>query len=372
MAVGCSARRAGRATARRSQSGYREAINVRVFNCPACSARLFFVSRECSCGQRVAYDLEKDAMVPLEMPCGHRETIACNWAPSFDASGFTSGTGLCRSCALTEVVPDLQLDANVAHWQETERAKRWVLANLARWGWFADCDLGARPIFQLLSEQVATGAQHVSMGHQNGVITINVSEADAALRTWRSQSFDEPLRTMIAHMRHELAHFIFLERLSHNTEFLEAFRQLFGDETTNYGAALDAYHAAGARPDWSSFFISAYASSHPQEDWAETAAHVLHLVDILDSFNQVGLQMTHSDLDDSEPGGQLPQREDAYEMRDADALFAQAAAVSIAVNHLNRSIGVPDIYPFVLNPTVREKLAFAHKWISRGPGEFAC
>jgi len=66
-------------------------------------------------------------------------------------------------------------------------------------------------------------------------------------------------------------------------------RELFGDETTDYGAALGSYYREGPKPDWNRHYVTAYASSHPHEDWAETFAHYIHIVDTLDSARAYGI-----------------------------------------------------------------------------------
>jgi hypothetical protein len=35
--------------------------------------------------------------------------------------------------------------------------------------------------------------------------------------------------------------------------------------------------------NWQKSFISKYATSHPWEDWAETWAHYLHIMDMLET-----------------------------------------------------------------------------------------
>jgi len=64
---------------------------------------------------------------------------------------------------------------------------------------------------------------------------------------------------------------------------LPSFRGLFGDERADYRASLNRHHEQGPRTDWSQHHVSAYASAHPWEDWAETWAHYMHMVDALDT-----------------------------------------------------------------------------------------
>ena len=158
---------------------------------------------------------------------------------------------------------------------------------------------------------------------------------------------------MIGHFRHEIAHFLFLRLTAHET-FLPSFRATFGDERADYGKALDAYYANGPDPQYQASFVTRYASAHPHEDWAETVANVLHLTDILDSAAASHLQCD----------GMPPRRYDAYAETESEALLSQALELGLALNHVNRSMGLQDIYPFVISPTVRAKLILAHQWVS--------
>lgn len=320
---------------------------MRIFQCPACGETLFFSNMACACGAEVAYDPGRAEFTTEFEPCANRAEIACNWIA--EAEG-----GLCHACAMTEVIPDTFRGDNRQHWAEAEGAKRWVLANLARWGWFDASDDGPRPVFRLLAEHTAAGDVNVSMGHAEGVVTINVTEADPAERVRRRIQFGEPLRTMIGHFRHELGHFFF-ERLKGEPGFLDAFRAAFGDERADYAAALKKYYEEGAAPDWQNRHITEYSAAHPHEDWAECFAHLLHLADIIDSVIASGLSTP------SAPGPDY----DPYAEADAERLISLGAELGIALNHVNRSMGLNDIYPFVLKPPIREKLEIVHGWIRR-------
>lgn len=323
---------------------------MRLYACPACGGAVYFPNLACTCGQALAYDPAADAMraagdVGL---CANRNAIGCNWQ--------AAGGDLCHACALTETVPDLSVAGNRGLWAEAEDAKRLVLAGLARWGWYAPSDQGAWPRFRLLSEKARHGNVPVVMGHADGLITINLAEADPAEREARRQGLGEPLRTMVGHFRHEIAHALFL-RLEAKDGFTPAFRELMGDETADYGQAMDRHYNEGPPPDWAERHATAYASMHPHEDWAESAAHVMHLVDTTDSALAAGL--SHSDLP---PAGYDP-----YAERDSETAITYGVALGIATNHVNRSMGLDDLYPFVLSAAAREKLAFAHRWLSAGP-----
>lgn len=322
---------------------------MRIFSCPTCEGTLFFENLRCGCGAEVAFDAQAAAFVRAGSPCANREAIACNWAAPEPGA-------LCRSCAMTEVIPQAGAQGNAALWARAEAAKRWVLANLMRWGWLGASDPGPMPRFHLLSEAVRGGEAPVTMGHASGLVTINVTEADPAEIAQRREDMGESYRTMVGHFRHELAHYLF-ERLAVQDAFAEDFRARFGDERADYGEALRRHYDGGPPQGWEEDHVTPYASAHPHEDWAETSAHLLHLTDMADSAEAAGLAM----------GGEPPRGWDAYAEADPVRLVGLAAGLGLALNHVNRSMGLDDLYPFVLPDPVREKLAFVHGHLAKGP-----
>ena len=142
---------------------------------------------------------------------------------------------------------------------------------------------------------------------------------------------------------------------------VEECRKIFGDETVDYGQALQAYYANGAPPNWQENFISAYATSHPWEDFAETWAHYLHIVDTLEMARAFGMYV-HPRL--ARPGELDAQVDfDPYSVRDPSPLIETWIPLSNALNSLNRTMGLTDIYPFILSPAVVEKLSAIHDLI---------
>ena len=315
------------------------------FTCPACDSRVYFENLFCACGAALFYDPEARAMLNEADPCANRDAIQCNWVA-------IPGETLCRSCCMSDVVPALHIGDNQQLLERAERAKRWVLANLSNWQWFTDAVGGMRPRFQMLSENTGAGrAEQIMMGHDNGEIVINVTEADELIRVKRQQELGEQYRSMVGHFRHELAHFLF-DRLTAAPGFQDEFRALFGDESADYAAALQEHYNNPKDPGED--FITAYATSHPHEDWAETVAHLLHMVDFTDSFVSAGLMMKG-----------IPANYQPYAETDADHLLTIAAEVAIAINDINRALDNSDLYPFILTPKIREKIKFAHGWISQ-------
>lgn len=322
---------------------------MKLYACPACGLALAFHNLTCVCGAEVFFDIASDQFVTGAAGCSNRSAITCNWVAS-------TGDGYCHSCMMTEVVPDKFHNENLSLWASSEEAKRWVLATLGRWGWFTPSDPGQKPIFHMMSEDTPAGEVQVMTGHESGLVTINVTEANPAERVARRLELGEQYRTMIGHYRHELSHFLF-ERLKERAGFHAQFRDIFGDESADYGEALKLYYSQGPAVDWNHNCITPYASSHPHEDWAETAAHLLHLTDITDSFAAAHL------VSPSLPTALY----DAYAEQDAERLIATGVEVGFALNHVNRSMGINDVYPFVLTPPVRQKLVAIHQWLSVPP-----
>ncbi|MEL6211009.1 MAG: putative zinc-binding metallopeptidase, partial [Pseudomonadota bacterium] len=315
---------------------------MRLFPAPSGSGTLFFDNLIAPDGLAVAYDPATGGFVATPPFCVNRDIIGCNWAAPADGA-------FCEACAMTALAPDTSMPRALENWAKTEAAKRWVLANLRRWGWFGPLDRGARPVFHMLAE----GVTPVVMGHADGVVSLSIEEADPVLQINRREALGERYRTMIGHIRHEIAHVLWW-RLGLRQDFLDDFRSLFGDERSDYGAALEQHYRDGPPTDWQDGYLSPYATAHPHEDWAETAAHLLHLVEITDSAVATGLSGAALPGDDWMP----------YAEADPERLLDVAATLTLAINHVNRSMGLPDLYPFVLSDLARRKLAFAHAWLS--------
>jgi hypothetical protein len=198
----------------------------------------------------------------------------------------------------------------------------------------------------------------VLTGHDGGVITVNINEADDVERERMRVSMHEPYRTLLGHFRHEVGHY-YWDQLIAGTAEEAGFREMFGDERADYGEALKRHYAEGAPTDWSAHFISAYASMHPWEDWAETWAHYLHILDTLETAYAFGLRVRPG-LAEPADGLKADIRVDPYRLESFDALIGLWLPLSFAVNSLNRSMGHPDLYPFVIPPAVMEKLRFIH------------
>jgi hypothetical protein len=286
-----------------------------------------------------------------------RENI-CNWAvPAADLDP------LCRSCRLTRVIPDLSHPGHREAWYRLEVAKRRLVYNLLGLGLplknkVDDALHGLA--FEFLADSRVPGTAPVLTGHKSGVITISVVEADDTQREKRRLQLHEPYRTLLGHFRHEIGHY-YWDQLIQNGDRINVFRQLFGDERNNYQQALRQHYERGAPEDWQQRFVSAYASSHPWEDWAERGPHYLLMADALETAAACGLSLRPGRPD--EPSLQP----DGYgtAVKPFDRMTNDWFPLTYALTNLNRSLGLPDGSPFALSSVAIDKRRFVHEAIDR-------
>jgi hypothetical protein len=357
---------------------------MKVYHC-VCGQLLFFENVKCmNCGRGLGFlpdfmvmsSLEPDPKDPTLWTSTDKETegmsykkclnyekeAVCNWMipPSMQKECY------CISCRLDEMIPDLSIGQNRALWASTEGAKRRLVYSL----------IGLRlPVenrvdnptgglgFRFMGNTInADGTETpVLTGHEDGVITLNIAEADDIYREKTRQAMNEPYRTLVGHFRHEIGHY-YWDRIVRDTRFIEGFRDLFGDEREDYDQALKRYYATGAPADWQNHFISVYATAHPWEDWAETWAHYLHISDTLEVASNFGLISKRLKLDKTQSlafGSQFAPKAKTF-----DEVIEAWAQLSVALNSINRSMGLSDIYPFVLSKSVVEKLRFISEVIA--------
>jgi hypothetical protein len=341
---------------------------MRVFSCSHCGQIVYFENVVCkNCRTALGFDPQRLAMrtlhpadsgnlvtqgsgAPKTYCANHRDHV-CNWLVPVAANG-----GLCLSCDLNHTIPDLSVSGNVAKWFEVEKAKRRLIYTLLKLNLplTQDPDGTNSPAlsFDILADAMT--------GHENGHITLNVAEADAATRERVRTQMDEPYRTLLGHFRHESGHYYWLVLVAGSRE-LDRFRKLFGDERADYGQALAAYHANGPKPNWDQNYISAYATAHPWEDWAESWAHYLHMVDALETANDYALEarMPNERWTTKVWFGSA----DPASAGSARRLIDRWIPLALAINSLNRSMGLNDFYPFVVSPTAATKLEFIHRLV---------
>lgn len=307
--------------------------------------------------------------------CGNlNSAAACNWLVSVDDAA-AGPQGLCRCCRLTRTLPDLSIAGNEFYWQRIELAKRRIVSSLIGLGLPVRSRVAEDPVRGLVFDLLRAGptTTPVVTGHADGVITLDVEEADDAYREQRRHALGEPYRTLVGHLRHETGHY-YWQRLVEAEGWIDAWRATFGDERIDYGTALAAHYRFGAPADWGLRFVSAYASSHPWEDWAETWAHYLHLVDTLDTARSfavdganVELSYERFSLEVLSEGGAEADSAEALPFLELINSWMELTGV---LNELSRSMGVADFYPFVLSRPAVRKLYLVHRVI-KGAGSGA-
>lgn len=218
--------------------------------------------------------------------------------------------------------------------------------------------------FRFLADP-ATGPK-VMTGHDDGIITINIAEADDAVREQRRVSLNEAYRTVLGHLRHEVAHYYWLLLIKDSPQ-MDRCCTLFGDPSSDYAAALRAYYQNGPPADWRQHFVSAYASAHPAEDWAETFAHYLHIHDTMETAASFGLSLKPKHPAAASMSTDL--QGVALNSSFLDEVLAAWFPLTCAVNEINRGMGLPDVYPFVLSDSALDKLRFVHDVVQRSKQE---
>jgi hypothetical protein len=313
---------------------------VRVFQCEVCGAELFFENSVCvTCGSAVGYSRQQHAMVTVNADrpiCANLNRCGCNWI-----ADPASAIGLCFSCTLTRTRPADGDAVGLTQYWVAEAAKRRLIFGLDELQLPIKISDGSSGLaFDLLS---STHSKIIT-GHQSGIITLDLAESNDAHREALRASMDEPYRTVLGHFRHEIGHY-YCELLALTDERRGEFRALFGDETTSYEEALQRHYSTGSGRDWQDKFISAYATMHPLEDFAEVFGHFLHIADTLQTAEQFGL------LSDQSAVGPM-------EAAMADVITETWLPLTKGLNQINRSMGKPDLYPFVLAQPVIAKLQF--------------
>jgi hypothetical protein len=328
---------------------------VRSFRCEVCGAGLFFENSVCvTCGSAVGYSREQSTIVAVreDQPiCANLNRCGCNWI-----SDPTSTLGLCFSCRLTRTRPADSDIVGLSQYWIAEAAKRRLIFGLDELELPIKISDGSSGLaFDLLS---STHGKIIT-GYQNGLVTLDLAESNDAHREALRESMDEPYRTVLGHFRHEIGHY-YCELLALTTDRREEFQKLFGDETISYDEALQRHYAGGGGHDWQDRFISAYATMHPLEDFAEVFGHFLHIADTLQTaaeFRLLPQQEQHSDAPSTWEISKKP-RVALLERPMADLIAQTWLPLTKGLNQINRSMGKADLYPFVLAQPVIAKLAF--------------
>jgi hypothetical protein len=336
---------------------------VLAFACPVCDRLVTFESTCClHCGSTLGFDPRSRSICALGADgasgphrCANAQLAACNWLVSDPST-------LCSSCALTRTRPNDADDSGLRGFAAAEASKRRLLFELTDMG-LPVVGWQERPgglAFDLLSSE----STPVTTGHADGVITLDLGETDPAHRERMRVQLGEPYRTVLGHLRHEVAHYYQPLLVLPGTTAQARCRELFGDEREDYQDAMDRYYDVGAPSDWETSFVSAYATMHPWEDWAETFAHYLHIRDTLQTAAEYGVVVDGPRAVADTRGRELKStpRPDTAE-HGFDELLGEWLPLTYALNAVNRSMGRQDLYPFTLAQPVIDKLRFVHEHV---------
>jgi hypothetical protein len=356
---------------------------MKFFHCDHCGQPIFFENTQCiNCNHTLGYlpdqgkmsafkPGENDHWTPVAQVQGqgklyrmcknYSENQVCNWMIAADNPEF-----LCPACRLNQTIPDLSDSHNMACWSRLEAAKHRLVYTLLALGLPLknkqdDPKLGLAFDFLADPDDDFKENQKVLTGHAEGLITINIAEADDAVREKMRLNMNERYRTVLGHFRHEIGHYYWEVLVRDSDDSLAGFRDLFGDEQQDYSDALQRHYDQGPPADWPQRYISTYATSHPWEDWAETWAHYLHMIDTLETAQAFGLVVTRAPLEKSAVQEQFDLQHGADQS--FTKLVTDWLPLTFAFNSINRSMGLQDLYPFVLSKPVIDKLRFVHQII---------
>lgn len=352
---------------------------MRRFVC-ACGNRLFFdntlcvaCSRETGwcpvCNRLNAIEPQPDGSYRCTNPDCKASLVKCaNYAQNnvcnrcLTAVTKSAPASLCDYCRFNGTIPDLSIAGNREKWARLEAAKRRLFYTLDLLGLpYGTAAEGFDPplVFDFKGDVIppdgrwhASGqTQRVYTGHAGGKITINIDEADDAERERLRVNLGEAHRTIIGDFRHEIGHYYWDLLIRRKQE--DSFKRIFGDhQSPAYADAQAKYYKDGAPAGWQEHFLTAYATMHPWEDWAETFAFYLDMVSVLDTAANTGL---------SGP----------VALDKIEGMTERYSRLGVVVNEMNRDMGLIDLVPEVLTPAVMGKLAFVHGRIRAAAGRAA-
>lgn len=358
---------------------------------------LFFESSNCvACHRTVGLDDNFDKVEPYEFDqeagqyfkaaqpkirfqkCdNHADYKTCNGMVNLNSfvPAADNDEVLCFACRFNETIPDLSIVEHIPLWKKMEVAKRRALYTLKSlslplhnisqnpqgglsFDFIADRDVSDHFVSKLKDTKV------VFTGHDCGHITINLAEADDVARAHTKMAMGEQYRTLLGHFRHELGHYYFDKLILGSPNKHALSKKYFGDDELDYQKAMNKHYKNGAPVNWRDEFISEYATMHPYEDWAETWAHYMHIIDTLETAQNFSITGSITgNTENAEEVGELNLPQDAYffsAQTSITSILDTWMDFSVILNSLNRSMGLNDAYPFVLTQTVRSKLSFIH------------
>jgi hypothetical protein len=302
--------------------------------CPTCGNEVFFDSLRCvHCHTELAIGVGDGGTLTISDAtavgsCAMREPWQCNWWPA---------PNVCASCAIVDAGPH----GDNALIVPFLAAQRRALAQLSALG----IDWASQLRFTYRSSDAGDVA---TIGHLDGLISLDLDEADPAQGEQIRATLGEQYRTPLGHIRHELGHYVWQRYVAPRPDRLETFREVFGDETTDYAQALEHHYARNDDGFWRNDYVSFYATAHPWEDYAESWAQVMHVHDVVSTGSAWGVV--------DSPGGTF----------DPETWMSTAVLASLAANELARSMGMRDLYPFALSPGARRKIDAAWRLTRAG------
>ncbi|MEO5684357.1 MAG: putative zinc-binding peptidase [Chitinophagaceae bacterium] len=353
---------------------------MKLYSCSKCQSLLYFENTVClNCSSAVGFNAAKLSMVTLAPAndkefldiknnkelwrfCDNAAYASCNWLiPASQAGGF------CIACNLNRTIPSLNKTENLDRWRRIEVAKHRLVYSLLRLNLPVPAKEGEEETgiaFYFMADTDPDPKKKVMTGHDNGTITINIEEADEKLRVKHKLDLGEKYRTLLGHFRHEIGHYYWDVFFKTDKAAVENFRKFFGDDAIDYGEALEKYYESGAPANWNDSFISPYATAHAWEDWAESWAHYLHLMDTLETAYSFGIAVDpRTASDEHEMHARISR--DPYSIKNFDEIVKMWLPLTFAVNSLNRSMGHQDFYPFIISATVIKKLQFIHEQVKK-------
>ncbi|ESQ94677.1 zinc-binding metallopeptidase family protein [Asticcacaulis benevestitus] len=353
---------------------------MKLFRCDNCGNSIYFENRSClKCGLRLGFVCEEISLHAMQPDANHADRWrrvdqqqfvyrfcpnaafdVCNWLVRDD-----SDETFCTACRYNGLVPNAKSREGLRRWRAISDAQRHLFYSFLRW----DLPRPSRkedPIgglrFDLKDDKINPdgSCQPVLIGHDEGHIVIRTAEADDPTREQQRAMMNEPYRTLLGHFRHETGHFIW-NKMVRDAGKTESFRAVFGDESVDYDEALKHHYARGPRPGWGSSYISYYATTHPWEDFAECFAHVLHIIDSLETAHMFGIALAPMSHDFLAAHANF----DPYSVLDFERIAEVWIPLSLALNTIHHSMGERDLYPFILTPVIKGKLAYVHSLLTR-------
>ncbi len=350
---------------------------MHALTCPICNGLSGFDHRECPfCGTPVGVHLPSRSLVVASdegveiggrrwVTCSNRADTGCNWMTLAEVDDASLGLrGRCFPGSLVRNRPDAGDTIALEKLRPATFDLRMLIYQLVDLGlpvepfWRSDGGLA----FDLLSSQ--TLGRPVTIGHANGVITIDLAETQDAYRERLRVDLGEPYRTMLGHFRHEVGHYyehILVETGDGADRYLDKCRELFGDERVSYADAIDRHYKFGAPRDWHTSYISEYATMHPWEDFAECFAHYLHITGTIDTARESGLMLESDQVRFSMDRDIVPL--ESYADQPIERLLYDWKWLSTMFNRVNVAMGLSPLYPFDIPTPVVRKLGFVHRVI---------